>query len=161
MPPIETARFAGNLIIFEHPAAYYAYSPALDIYHIRDARFNDFSTYLNHSGFMALFNECFQNALEADRGIITMPFTSLMAKVVNVCLDKYFFSCRENWLAISFFHSDNETLLLSGSGMENPLEYKHLMLDSMLDYPYIKKLEIPYNKLLTFPALHQLIESAI
>jgi hypothetical protein len=89
MPPLETANFTGNLIIYEHPAAHYAHSPVLDIYHLRDDRFDDISTYLDFDYFMSIFNTAFEEALEAGRPIITIPYTSVIAKVVQARASAY------------------------------------------------------------------------
>jgi hypothetical protein len=40
---LETGGFSGSLVIFEHPAVMYRYSPALELYPMRDTRFKDFT----------------------------------------------------------------------------------------------------------------------
>jgi hypothetical protein len=161
MPFLEIGRFHGTLNILDHPAALYRYSPALERYRMWDNRFDDFATDLDLPAFVGLFNEKFEKALQSAMPIITMPYTPLMAKVLQVCLNKYFSDCLDNWLCVSFFHNDKDTKKISLADDESPLEYKWTLLDDMLNFPFIKKIELPYDFLLTYPSLYQLIESNI
>jgi hypothetical protein len=83
---LEVGGFSGTLVILEHPVALYRYSPALEMYRMRDTRFDDFATYLDLHAFITVFNENFEKALQSGRPIITMPYTPLMAKVLQTCL---------------------------------------------------------------------------
>jgi hypothetical protein len=85
---LEIRSFSGTLAILEHPAAMYRLSPALEIHRMRDSHFNEFATYLSLQTFVPVFNENFEKALQSGMPIITMPYTSLMAKVLQVCLHK-------------------------------------------------------------------------
>jgi hypothetical protein len=161
MPILEIGRFSGTLVIFEHPAVLYYYSPALKIYRIRDARLNGFATYLDLHTFVPVFNENFEKALQSGMPVITMPYTFLTAKVFEVCLHKYFSGILDHWLCVSFFHSDDDTAKIALANGESPLEYKEELLKEFPEYPFIKKIEIPYKFLLTYPSLYQLIEGVI
>jgi hypothetical protein len=161
MPILEIGGFKGTLVILEHPAAMYRLSPALEMYRMRDSRFNDFATYLSLQTFVPVFNENFEKALQSGMPIITMPYTPLMAKVLQACLDKYFSGSMDNWLCVSFFNNDNDTAKIILSGGESPLEYKAELLKELPDYPFIKKIEIPYDYLITYPSLYQLIEDSL
>jgi hypothetical protein len=161
MPFLEIGSFHGTLVIFEHSAAFYRYSPALEIYHMRDTRLDDFAIYLDLHTFVSVFNENFEKALQSGQPIITMPYTPLMAKVLQTCLHKYFSDCLDNWLCVSFFHDDEDTAVITLTSGENPLAYKITLLKDWLNYPFIKKIEIPCNFLLTYPSLYSLIETVI
>jgi hypothetical protein len=161
MPFLEVGGFRGTLVILEHAAALYRYSPILEMYSMGDERFIDFSTYLDLHTFITVFNENFEKALESGEPIITMPYTPIMAKVLRVCLHKYFTNCLDNWLCVSFFHNDEDTAQITLDTGDSPLEYKNGLLDELHCFPYIKTIEIPRNLLLTYPALYQLIESII
>jgi hypothetical protein len=161
MPILEIGAFSGALAVLENPVAFYRYSPALEMYRMRDTRFNDFATYLDFHTFMQVFNENFEKALQSKMPIITMPYTPLMAKVLQVCLHKYYSGYLDYWLCVSFFHDDEDTKKISLAGGDDPLEYKLELLKELIEYPYIKKIEIPYDYLLTYPSLYQLIESCI
>jgi hypothetical protein len=99
---LETGGFSGSLVIFEHPAVMYRYSPALELYPMRDTRFNDFAFYLDLHTFIPVFNENFEKALQSGMPLITMPYTPLMAKVLQVCLRKYFSPFPDTWRCVSF-----------------------------------------------------------
>ena len=156
---LEIGGFRGTLVILEHSTALYRLSPALEMYRFRDTRFNDFSTYLDVKTFVPVFNENFEKAIQSGMPIITMPYTPHMAKVLQVCLQKYYSGFLDNWLCVSFFHDDEDTARLTFSNGESPLEYKKVLLTDLSGYPYIKKIKIPYNFLITYPSLYQLIEA--
>jgi hypothetical protein len=156
---LEINGFSGTLVILEHPIALYRYSPALEMYRLRDTRFYNFATYLNRQFFISVFNENFDKALQSKKPIITMPYTPIMAKVLEVCLDKYFSGFLDNWLCVSFFHNNDDTTNISLPYGESALKYKSELLHELAAYPYIKKIEIPYNLLLTYPSLYQLLEN--
>jgi hypothetical protein len=161
MPILEIGGFRGTLVILEHPAALYHLSPALEMYRMRDSRFNDFATYLSLQTFVPVFNENFEKALQSGEPIITMPYTPLMAKVLQVCLQKYYSGFLDSWLCVSFFNNDDDTAKITLFNGEKPLEYKAELLKELLDYPFIKKIEIPYDYLITYPSLYQLIENIL
>jgi hypothetical protein len=73
MPFLEIGPFSGTLVILDHSAAFYWYSPALERYRMWDPRFDDFATYLEPYAFIAVFNENFEKALQSGQPIITMP----------------------------------------------------------------------------------------
>jgi hypothetical protein len=158
---LKTAHFTGSLVIFEHPAVMYQYSPALSIHHMNDARLNDLSTYLDLHLFISVFNEIFEKALQSTKSIITVPYTSLMAKTVDAFLAKYFSQILDNWMCFTFIHNDDDTKKIPLFNRESALEYKLQILDELPDFPYIKRIEIPYNFLLTYPSLYQIIETNI
>jgi hypothetical protein len=161
MPFLEVGGFSGTLVIFEHSAALYRYSPALEMHRIRDPRFDDFSTYLDLQTFIPVFNETFEKALQSGMPVITMPYTPLMAKVLQTCLHKYYSGLLDHWLCVSFFHDDEDTAKITLAGGESPLEYKTEIIKELLVFPFIKKIKIPYGFLLTYPSLYNLIESAM
>jgi hypothetical protein len=66
-----------------------------------------------------------------------------------------------HWLCVSFFHDDEDTAKITLAGGESPLEYKTEIIKELLVFPFIKKIEIPYGFLLTYPSLYNLIESAM
>jgi hypothetical protein len=84
-----------------------------------------------------------------------------MVKVLETCLHKYYSDLLDHWLCVTFFHTDEDTSKITLSTGENPLEYKAVILKDLADYPYIKKIAIPYNLLITYPALYNLVESAL
>jgi hypothetical protein len=69
--------FAGTLIILEHPAAVYRFSRALDIYHMKDARFYDFSTYLTTG------ENAISYKLSLLRGLASFPYIKKVEIPIN------------------------------------------------------------------------------
>jgi hypothetical protein len=161
MPFLDIGPFHGTLVILDHSAALYRYSPALERYRMWDTRLVDFATCLDVHAFVSVFNENFEKALQSGQPIITMPYTPIMAKVLQTCLHKYFSDCLDNWLCVAFFHNDEDTASLILAGGDNPLDYKMTLLRDLLNYPYIKKIEIPCNLLLTYPSIYSLVETVV
>jgi hypothetical protein len=118
MPFLEVGGFSGTLVILEHSAALYRYSPALEMHRIRDPRFDDFSTYLDLQTFITVFNETFEQALQSGMPVITMPYTPLMAKVLQTCLHKYYSGFLDHWLCVPFFHDDEDTAKITLARIE-------------------------------------------
>jgi hypothetical protein len=161
MSLLEIGPFSGTLVILDHSAALYRYSPALERYRMWDSRFDDITTCFDLHAFVSVFNENFEKALQSAQPIITMPYTPLMAKVLETCLHKYYSGFLDNWLCTAFFHNDEDTAKIPLASGENPLEYKSVLLKTLDDFPYIKKITIPYNLLITYPSLYNLIESIL
>jgi hypothetical protein len=161
MPFLEIGSFTGVLVILDHSAALYRYSPALERYRMWDSRFDDITPYFDLHAFVSVFKENFEKALQSAQPIITMPYTPLMAKVLEACLHKYYGGFLDNWLCAAFFHNDTDTAKITLASGENPLEYKTVLLKGLDSFPYIKKITIPYNLLITYPSLYNLIESAL
>jgi hypothetical protein len=158
---LEIGGFRGTLVILEHSAAMYRLSPALEMYRFRDTRLDDFTIYLSLQTFVQVFSENFEKAIQSGMPIITMPYTPHMAKVLQVCLQKYYNGFLDNWLCASFFHDDADTAKITFANGESPLEYKSVLVNDLLNYPFIKKIEIPYGYLITYPSLYQLIEDSL
>jgi hypothetical protein len=161
VPFLEAGPFSGTLVILDHSAALYRYSPALERHSAWDERFDDFATYLDLDNFVRIFNETFEAALRSGMPVIAMPYTPVMAKVLEACLHNYFSDALDHWLCVAFFHDDDDTAKIPLERCENPLAYKAAVLKSLRDFPYIKKITIPYNLLITYPSLHNLIENAL
>jgi hypothetical protein len=153
----QSGSFIGNVIIFEHPASVYAYAPNLDIYRISDKRFFDMALYTNLKSFMAIFNANFENALQSGKAVFTLGYNHLMAQVIKVCLEKYFGDCLFAWKIVSFFHDDADTAKIIYADGQNALNDKSVILLDMLNYPFIQKIEIPYNAVITTEYLADLL----
>jgi hypothetical protein len=161
LPFLETGPFWGSLVFLDHSAALYRYSPALERYAMWDNRFNDFTTCLDLQTFVGIFSENFDRALQSGMPLISLPFSPLMAKVLQTCLHKYFAAYIDNWLCVSFFHDNEDTAKIPPEHCENPVAYKAAVQKGLLDFPYIKKITIPYNLLLTYPVICNLVESVL
>jgi hypothetical protein len=147
----------GNVIIFEHARSVYRFDPSLDLYRIDDKRFLDLANYIDLKVFVELFSENFEKALESHRSVFTLVYNALMAKVLKICLDKYFSDMLHLWHTVTFFHDNETTAKIKLPGGENALSDKIYLLGDMSHFPYIKKIEIPYNALITAPYLTDLL----
>jgi hypothetical protein len=148
---------SGSVIIFEHSASVCHYAPSLDLYRIDDNRFLDLSYYTDLKIFMELFNENFEKALQSHKSVFTVGYNALMARVIKICLEKYFSDMLDLWHTITFFHDDGTTEKIMLPGGRNALIDKMFLLEDMLHFPYIKKIEIPYKALITAPYLADLL----
>jgi hypothetical protein len=142
-------KFPGNIIIFENPVSVFRYASGLDIYRITDERLADLSLYFDLKIFMEVFNEVFDTALASGKRIMSIAYNPVLAKVVNIFIMKYFSGFNDFWKQITFFHDDETTNKIKFASSDDTLDYKLFPLLDMLNYPYIKKYEIPYNALLT------------
>lgn len=149
--------FPGNVLIFAHPASEFYFTPDADIYRINDSRFNDLTLYTDIKAFMRVFNENFEKALQSPKRTFIIGYNHLMAKVVKLCLDTYFSDCLFAWRIVSFFHNDKETAQITYTDGENALDDKFGLIFDMLNFPYIKKIEIPYKTVLTRQSLEKLV----
>jgi hypothetical protein len=161
MPILETGSFPDIVIILVHSAAEYKYSRTLPRYMMWDDRFDDIATYLDPGVFAAVFSENFEKALLSGMPFITMPYTPLLAKVLDDCLHKDFSGSLDKWLCISFFHDDEDTAKITFVDGEDPLVYKARLLEGLNMFPFIKKITIPYDLLITYPALCEIIENTV
>jgi hypothetical protein len=156
-PNTENQRFSfGNLIIFEHPAAVYDFAPNVDLYRINDTRLYDITLYANVKTFMKVFNENFEKALQSLKTVIAVGYNHVMAQTIQICINTYFSDCLDGWRSAAFFHDDVETQNITYEDGENALQEKCLIIEDMLNFPFIKKIEIPYNAIITMPFLNSL-----
>jgi hypothetical protein len=143
------AGLPGNVIIFENPLSVYNYAPGLDIYRITDERLLDITLYFDLKIFMGVFNEIIEKALASRKRVLSIIYNPVLAKVVNICLKKYFSEVLFLWKQIAFFHDDETTKKIACFDGVDALEYKCFLLLDMLNYPLIQKRKIPYNALIT------------
>jgi hypothetical protein len=152
---------SGSVVIFEHSASVYHYDPSLDLYRIADDRLLDLTTYADLSIFIAIFNENFEKALQSRKTVFTVGYNALMARVIKICLEKYFSDTLIFWHSITFFHDDETTAKIPSPGGRNALADKIYLLEEMHNFPFIKKIEIPCNALITAYYLADLMENSI
>jgi hypothetical protein len=151
----------GSVIIFEHAASVCQYAPSLNLYRIDDKRFFDVSLYADLSAFMAIFNENFEKALQSRKTVFTLTYNTLMARVIKICLEKYFSDTRYFWHTVTFFHDDETTAKITLPDGRSALDDKIYLLEDMHTFPFIKKIEIPRNALITPPYLAALLENDV
>jgi len=65
----------------------------------------------------------------------------------------------DRWLFLSFFHSDDDTVkMITGWTDEQILEEKFSWMSGMMNYPFVKQVEIPINETITEEFLRDLFE---
>ena len=138
-----------RLIIMEHPACLVSYAPDISIYHIRDKRFLEPALYDNVRKFNVVFLDNLMRALRSRIPIITIGYNHLIGKALEIHLQNYHNDGVDFWPVVSFFHDDESTSQIPCPPDVDPLDEKALIIYDMLDFQFIKKIEIPYNSVLT------------
>jgi hypothetical protein len=145
-----------RIIIFRHEAAFFDFSPSLkdSIYFIDDERLKTDrpSTPVERKN-VETFSEAFQSnflkALSSEKSIIVIDYN------LNVALGLWLYT-REiqkskpfRYFFMSFFHDDEITSQIIADFADNTSSTEYCMgvkfevIASMLDFPFIKKYEIP------------------
>jgi hypothetical protein len=132
-----------KLIVFDHPVCSISYAPDAHCYHIDDSRFLEPRLYDNVREFSAVFIENLAKAVLANTLFISIPYNHLIAKAVELHLQTYHSDGLDHWPVVSFFHDDESTSRLSYPPGADPLDDKVTIIYDMLDFPFIKKIEIP------------------
>jgi phosphoribosyl 1,2-cyclic phosphodiesterase len=136
------------LLIFKHNAAVFEFAPSM-----ADVVYDfDYDLYYDTEGFeetdtlSGLFLDNMVRASDLGKSIMVIhynPRLALIAKAVVEAIEKEepkFVFC------LSFFHDDEITSnLRRKTRVFNMLDQKFSVIESMLDYPFIKKYNIPYN----------------
>jgi hypothetical protein len=128
-----------------------------DVFRIEDPRLDDPSEWQNPVTFFPIFLENMNKALLSDKSVILMNYNPAVA----ICLNTLLEICSKNnsppFVCFIFFHNDEETYHTHVEGVENLLDAKFNMLVSLLDYPFIRKYEVPFGYKITFKYIISLI----
>jgi hypothetical protein len=97
------------------------------------------------------------DAVNSGRSVIVMHAIPLVYEFLNCLRDKRDEPNASGWVVVSFFHEDKE--LLAANSKWSPTTRMNLKFESILEliqYPFIKKINIPYQYELTFDYLKDL-----
>jgi hypothetical protein len=128
------------------------------VYRIDDPRLDEPSQWKKPETFFPIFIENMDKALSADKSVILMNYNPAVA----ICFSTLLEICSKNVSApfkcFIFFHDDEETYHTRVEGVDNLLDDKFRILVSLLDFPFIRKYEVPFGYEITFEYLIYLIQ---
>ncbi|GHV75210.1 hypothetical protein AGMMS49942_00310 [Spirochaetia bacterium] len=135
--------------VFVHPVCVFTYAQELlpKIYLMDDPRLEDEAVLADQKSHVELFSEHLSEAFSKSKPFIVLPYHPLLAAWVSLLLP--FIDKKVNIQALSFFHSDDDTKNYDPKYGAAALDAKFEVLRSMIDFPFIKKLEILPNTVIT------------
>ncbi|MDR0474896.1 MAG: hypothetical protein LBH43_14625 [Treponema sp.] len=148
------------IFIFRHEASIFDFIPSLsnEIYYFNDSKFVIVNKDTNIDEHAKLFVDYLKKGLLSNHTIFVLDFNPANAFCVYILtvLAPENYPIKQH--SISFFHDDNTTSHLSSDDGASILDLKSNILVDMLDFPYIKKIEIPINSLLTKENILEMLE---
>jgi hypothetical protein len=148
-----------TIIIFEQYTAVIEIHSNFEeqVFHIEDPRLDEPSQWKNPAAFFSIFIENMNKALLSDKPVIVMNYNPPVA----VCCGTLLEICSKNnsspFICFIFFHNDEETYHTHVEGVDSLLDAKFKMLVSLLDFPFIKKYEVPFGYQITLKNIISLI----
>ncbi|MDR2418334.1 MAG: hypothetical protein LBD79_04705 [Treponema sp.] len=118
-----------------------------DVYFLEDERLDDQELWNNTNEFFNMFMDDIDPAGQQGRRIIVIHYNPMTAQCVREFFKIFEKQERIQWHTLSFFHNDEDTEGL-GLNWSDVLMAKVYAIESMNNFPWIKKLEVePYNTL--------------
>jgi len=149
--PSKDFPFGMCVIIFRHPLSFFDFSPFWNdyLYYIEDSRLNDPKEWADKESYAKIFTANFFKADKSDKSIFVIDYNPLVAALVKIYIEKVPFPKPNKFFCLSFFHDDKATSNMYAEmedktiNHEMPMDLKFQLIESMLNFPYIKKYEIP------------------
>ena len=94
----------------------------------------------------------------SEYSIILMNYNYLLGKTLETLREMPKKPNAADWLFLSFFHNDSELTEVNTEKKEDLLGIKIKEIETMLDFPFIKKIEIPYRYQFTYQNLWKILE---
>jgi hypothetical protein len=137
----------GRIIIFEHWASVINFLPSVEkhIYIITDDRLYDSKEWEKPEAFRPIFIEKMDEAIKSGKRIILMFYNPVVAFFTHEFVSLVEEKTKDKVLCLSFFHDDEETSSFHVEGIKNMLDFKFIIIKSMLHYYFIKKITVPFN----------------
>ena len=147
MPNPDIGTLHGRIIIFVHWAAVVDFLPSVEehIYTVTDDMLYDSREWLKPETFRPMFFNCMDVAVKSDKRIITMLYNPAVAFFTHEFISFLEEKTNDKILCLSFFHDDKTTSSFYVEGIKNMMDSKFTIIKSMLNYPFIKKITIPFN----------------
>ena len=138
-------------IIFRHQAAFYKFSPFWEdcLYYIEDDRLNDPKEWENKDTFTEIFINNILEALKSSKSIFVLDYNPMSALCLMACIEKIQKEKHIKFFCMAFFHDDQTTSSIVTDFDDNTSSDEYLMdakfeiIKSMINFPFIKKYEIP------------------
>ena len=138
------------VIVFRHQVSFFDFSPFWNdyLYYIEDDRLNDPKEWNNLKTFAEIFVSNILKADKSDKSIFVIDYSPVSA----LCLKGYMKFPRANpnrFFCLSFFHDDQTTSNIytefddKTTSKEYLMDIKFKIIESMINFPFIKKYEIP------------------
>jgi hypothetical protein len=103
----------------------------------------DQKTYTN------LFFKYLGEALEQGKPIIELPYNPFTGFLLSFFKSNIEDKKAANIMVVSFFHTDHDVQTRGDEYGKIALEMKFQVINSMITYPFIKKIEIPIDEVVT------------
>jgi hypothetical protein len=137
------------LFIFKHDAAVFDFAPSMKdkVYKFNYSLYEETRGGWEDTDTMSgLFIDNFDRAAELGKGIMILNYSTHFADITKAVIEALNKEDPGHVFCLSFFHDDEITgSLRRKTRVFNMLNHKFSTIESMLDYPFIKKFEIPYN----------------
>jgi len=161
--------FGVFVIVFSHIAAFYKFAPFWDdyLYYINDDRFYDQKEWLDTENFFKIVIEYILEAEKLNKGILVLNFSPIAAVSVQAYIKKMSMDYPTKYICLSFFHDDIITSNIitdfsdNTSSNEYVMDAKFEILKSMTNFPFIKKIEIPFDFEITDQYLANIIHEQL
>ena len=139
------------IIVFQHPTAYYQFSPFWDdyLYYIEDDRLNDPKESSNKGPFSKTCVTNLWKADKSDKSIFIIDYSTASALLIKIYIEKMHKNFPTKYLCLSFFHDDKTLSNIptdfpdGTTSKEFLLDLKFEIIQDMIKFPFIKKIEIP------------------
>jgi hypothetical protein len=147
--PRKTAKFI--VFVFTHLISSYSYAEEIEdkLYFMDDPRLEDYDNLPDQKTYTDLFFKYLGEALEKARPIIELPYNPYTGFLLSIFKKTVERNKASNILAVSFFHPDSEVQGRADEYSKFALDMKFETINSMIAYPYIKKIEIPIDEVIT------------
>jgi hypothetical protein len=138
------------IFIFQHRLASVSYhSVQRYISRFTDDRFYDIREWFKKESYPDMFYDTLQRAIRAKRRIVLLGYNPALAFCVKDFVDAVREKSHDRVVCLSFFHDDEETSKLHIQGIEDILDARLKLMVNMLNYPFIKKVTVPFNHQVT------------
>ncbi|MDR1249412.1 MAG: hypothetical protein LBK63_08940 [Treponema sp.] len=150
------------VFVFTHLTSSYSYAEDIEdkVYYMDDSRLDDPDDLPDQETYRKLFFQYLCEALEKGKAIIELPYNPYMAFLLSVFKTEIEKRKLTNILTVSFFHTDQDIESRADEYREAALEINFQAMASMIKYPFIKKIELPIDAVLTGDFLRDLMKDS-
>jgi hypothetical protein len=148
------------VFVFTHLTSSYSFAKDIEdkVYYMDAPRLDDPDHLPDEATYRKLFFQYLEEAVEQGKAIIELPYNPYMAFLLSGFTTEVEKRKITNVLTVSFFHSDQDVQSRADIYREFALEMKFQAIASMIRYPFIKKIEIPLDEVLTGDFLRDLMK---
>jgi len=145
--PLDKGFIDGRIIIFEHWSSVIKFLPSVEkhIYIITDSRLYNSEEMLKPHTYRPVFLDNMDEAIKSGKNIILMLYNPALAFFTQEFVTMVDEKTNDKVVCVSFFHDDVDSSLFQVEGIKNMLDFKFVIIKSMLSFPFIKKITVPFN----------------